>query len=179
MKKGFTLMEILFVLLVIALVVSFAVPAIRSVRYDLYNARAKAALKKMAEARRSYYQYTKGADVYGDFTGSSAETFAGQSCVDVAASGIPGSRSNSHVGQLFACNFLDWKDFDLPYTFLICGTADAPVGTYPCLNYKSSNPDDIVYAAAVGDSSSAGAKYTDSSYSMSIGQDLKVWDSED
>ena len=38
-------MEILFVLLVIALVVSFAVPAIRSVRYDVYNSRAKAALK--------------------------------------------------------------------------------------------------------------------------------------
>ena len=178
MKKGFTLMEILFVLLVIALVVSFAVPAIRTVRYDLYNARAKAALKKLAEARRSYYQYTKGADVSGSFDASSLQTFAEEACNDVAASGIPGSRSNSHVGQLFSCNFLDWKDFDLPYTFLICGTADAPVGAYPCFNYKSSNPDEIIYAAAMGNSSAAGSKYS-RSYSMSIGQDLKVWDSED
>ena len=44
-------MEILFVLLVIALVVSFAVPAIRSVRYDVYNSRAKAALKKLGTSK--------------------------------------------------------------------------------------------------------------------------------
>ena len=77
-------MEILFVLLVIALVVSFAVPAIRSVRYDVYNSRAKAALKKLAEARRSYYQQTKGSDISGGFGGSVAESYASYTCQDVA-----------------------------------------------------------------------------------------------
>lgn len=174
MKKGFTLMEILFVLLVIALVVSFAVPAIRSVRYDVYNSRAKAALKKLAEARRSYYQQTKGSDISGGFGGSVAESYASETCQDVAASGIPGSRTNSDVSQLFACGFLDWRDFvDLPYNFIMCGTS-RPIGSQPCIALDGSN---TVYAAAMGEQGRAGSKYeSPSQYFMSIGADMQVRD---
>ena len=174
MKKGFTLMEILFVLLVIALVVSFAVPAIRSVRYDVYNSRAKAALKKLAEARRSYYQQTKGSDISGGFSGSVAESYASEPCQDVAASGIPGSRTNSDVSQLFACGFLDWRDFvDLPYNFVMCGTS-RPIGLQPCIALDGSN---MVYAAAMGIQGQAGSKYeSPSQYFMSIGADMQVRD---
>ena len=174
MKKGFTLMEILFVLLVIALVVSFAVPAIRSVRYDVYNSRAKAALKKLAEARRSYYQQTKGSDISGGFSGSVAESYASYTCQHVAASGIPGSRTNSDVSQLFACGFLDWRDFvDLPYNFIMCGTS-LPIGSQPCIALDGSN---MVYAAAMGIQGQAGSKYeSPSQYFMSIGADMQVRD---
>lgn len=175
MKKGFTLMEILFVLLVIALVVSFAVPAIRSVRYDVYNSRAKAALKKLAEARRSYYQQTKGSDITtSSFSAASAGTYAGKSCQAVAASGIPGSRTTSSVDQLFACGFLDWRDFDgLPYTFHICslGTTSASA---PCKSLDTTNS--IVYVGALGNND-AGDKYKSASnYFMSIGMDMQVRD---
>ena len=141
-------MEILFVLLVIALVVSFAVPAIRSVRYDVYNSRAKAALKKLAEARRSYYQQTKGSDISGGF--------------------------GSDVSQLFACGFLDWRDFvDLPYNFIMCGTS-RPIGSQPCIALDGSN---MVYAAAMGIQGQAGSKYeSPSQYFMSIGADMQVRD---
>lgn len=176
MKKGFTLMEILFVLLVIALVISFAVPAIRSVRYDIYNSRAKAALKKLAEARRSYYQYTKGSDVSGGFLGSVAEDYASETCLNIAASGIPGNRVPSDVSQLFACNFLDWKDFDVPYSFILCGTTTHPIGSKPCVAL-GDNPSNIVYVGAMGDGTNAGSKYSSSSgYFMSVGQDRQVLD---
>lgn len=169
-------MEILFVLLVIALIISFAVPAIRSVRYDIYNAKAKAALRKLAEARRSYYQYTKGSDVTGNFSAANeSNLYSGTVCSNVAASGIPGSRTDSDVGQLFACGFLDWKDFGgLPYVFSLCGS-DPAVGSEPCIAL-GTNPSGIVYAAATGDEN-AGSKYKSASgYYMSVGQDMQALD---
>ena len=179
MKKGFTLMEILFVLLVIALIISFAVPAIRSVRYDVYNAKAKAALRKLAEARRSYYQYTKGSDVAGEFSSSPEESVYGHvTCDNIAASGIPGARSVSDVGQLFACGFLDWKDFaGLPYSFVLCGTS-RPIGSQPCIAL-GSNPPNVVYVGAMGDDN-AGSKYkATTGYFMSVGQDMQVLDNQE
>lgn len=175
MKKGFTLMELLFVLLVIALVISFAVPAIRNVRYDVYNSRAKAALRKLAEARRSYYQYTKGSDVVGAFHASVARDYTNITCNDIAASGIPGSRTNSDVGQLFACGFLDWRDFvDLPYTYALCGPSSRPIGSQPCIGLDGDTT--TVYAGAIGDNN-AGDKYNSSTgYFMSVGKTMKVMD---
>ncbi len=176
MKKGFTLMEILFVLLIIALVVSFAVPAIRTVRYDIYNSRAKTALRKLAEARRSYYQQTKGSDLTGAFNGSVAEDYASHSCLEVAASGIPGARTISEVDQLFACGYLDWKDFAVPYNFVICGTT-RPLGSQPCIALDGGT---MVYAAAMGEEDLAGSKYEASTgYYMSVGTNMQVLDNAD
>ena len=174
MKKGFTLMEILFVLLVIALVVSFAVPAIRTVRYDMYNARAKSALRKLAEARMTYYQATKGSDITGVFLGSDVEEYASSTCNGLNASGIPGSRDTSDVSQLFACGFLDWRDFDkLPYKFTVCTASNT--GSKPCISSGGT----AVYAGASG-SGSSGKKYNASyGYYMVIGVDRQVKDNLD
>lgn len=180
---GFTLMEILFVLLVIALIISFAVPAFRSVRFDVKNARAQAAVKKLAEARRSFYQYSKGSDIaVGTFTGDSAKGLASQTCTENVSSGIPGARNAaSGVAQLFACGFLNWKDFaGLPYVFSICPATPA---TLPCvvpdtnLTYVGS----AAYAGAVSSGSgAAGSKYTTldngNTYYIYVGPDMQVKD---
>ncbi|MBP5616744.1 MAG: prepilin-type N-terminal cleavage/methylation domain-containing protein [Elusimicrobiaceae bacterium] len=133
MKKGFTLMEILAVLLVIAVVASFAVPIIRSVRSEMRYQRAKTAALKIAEAMRSYYYNTKGYTITGSFGGGSdekggdvAQTYALAACVDEASSGVPASERGETIAQtsisvLFNCHYLDPKDFrDLPYTFTAC-----------------------------------------------------------
>lgn len=177
MKKGFTLMEILFVLLIVALVLSFALPAIRSVRYDIKNSNAKAALKKLAEARRSYYQATKGSDIAaGSFSADEAQSYASLSCENVAASGIPASsREDSDVSQLFACGYLDWRDFDgLPYTFYIC---DGGHYTAETCFIPDSNSTVVVYASAQGTADSGGKYGTD--YYMSIGDAMEVEDTLD
>lgn len=173
---GFTLMEILFVLLVIALIISFAVPAFRTVRFDVKNARAQAALKKLAEARHSFYQYSKGADVKGSFVGDGAKDLAKpEECTEGMPSGIPGKeRASVEVGQLFACGFLNWKDFaGVPYTFQVCplsGDTDCAV------------PGSLAVAQAQS-AVAAGAKYVEvvknnvtSPYYIYVGKDMQVKD---
>ncbi len=132
MKKGFTLMEILAVLLVIAVVASFAVPVIRSIRSEMRYQRAKAAALKIAEAMRSYYYNTKGYGITGTFGGSDkggdvAQTYALATCNDDALSGVPASErgvtggGSNNISVLFNCHYLNPKDFrDLPYTFTTC-----------------------------------------------------------
>lgn len=173
-KKGFTLMEILFVLLVIALIVSFALPALRSVRYDIRNSRAKAAVKKLAEARRSYYQYMRGGRVQNG-AAFNAETTSMQNatCTNLRASGKPGSSSDAvAISELFGCGFLNWKDFvGLPYTFYICDL-DEDSGSAPCLATG-------IYAGAVGNSS-AGSKYNNpSKYYIYVDETMKVKEHEE
>ena len=127
-QSGFTLMEILFVVLVIALVISFAMPAIRSVRFDIKNSRTKAAIKKVAEARRSYYEATRGGTIkkiLGEALIYSGNATAMKKLLKdpctAGASGVPGTGKEADVGQLFVCGFLDWKEFvDLPYEIKLC-----------------------------------------------------------
>lgn len=177
-NKGFTLMEILFVVLVIALIVSFAMPAIRSVRFDIKNARAKAALRKVAEARRSYYEYSRGGNFPNtSFDVNSAMTWSATECVNPAASGVPGSSvSVANASQLFACGFLNWKDFaGLPYRFYICDPNDTH--DYCVGNGKKA----YVSALALEGSTSrqVGAKYV-SPYKMYILEDsMEVYDTAD
>lgn len=178
-------MEILFVLLVIALIISFAVPAFRAVRFDVKNARAQAALKKLAEARRSFYQQSKGADItLGSFTTDDVQDWAGYNCSDISSSGIPGAATGTvDVSQLFACGFLNWRDFvGLPYTFYICRTssaAEAPCVVPDYLQDKSY-AGQFVYAAAKG-TSEAGSKYIKldggvTDYYMYVRPDMQVKD---
>ncbi|MBP5404048.1 MAG: type II secretion system protein [Elusimicrobiaceae bacterium] len=118
MSKGFTLMEILAVMLVIALIASFALPALRSVRSEAYYHRAKTAGIKLAEAIRSYYRDSKGfLPVTGEING---DTVAGQTytCDRSKLSGVPGQGTSVSIEQLFACGYLSTKDFaGLPYKF--------------------------------------------------------------
>lgn len=124
-NKGFTLMEILAVLLVIAVIASFAVPIIKSVRREMRYQKAKAAAVQLAEAVRSYYTNTKGCLATGDFYGEDA----GGSCPNTlsAKTGIPdncGNESNP-VKYLFGCGYISPKVFvDLPYNFLVVDPRD-------------------------------------------------------
>ncbi|MBR4355632.1 MAG: prepilin-type N-terminal cleavage/methylation domain-containing protein [Elusimicrobiaceae bacterium] len=167
MKKGFTLMEILAVLLVIAVVVSMAVPMVRSARFEVKNSQAKIAAKKMAEAVKNYYQFSHGYQIQGCFSPTeddviNIDTLAAWQTEDTVtctdfASGIPPGPGNhiSNVDQLFACGFLKKKDFEsLPYQF--------------CTNKNNSiaasldNPATLVdrlYVVAAAVSEQAGRKF--------------------
>lgn len=136
-KKGFTLMEILAVLLILALVSMFAIPAIRQVRSMVQYQQAKSAALKLGEAIRSYYKNTRGYYITGSVLGkeeSGAETNLASNatsvaCSNPAATGIPSNStgtSESNIKQLFACDYVSVKDFiGLPYEF----TANKPSST--------------------------------------------------
>lgn len=180
-SHGFTLMEILFVLLIIALIVSFAVPAIRSARLDAKNAQAKTALKKLAEARRSFYQYNNGVDITGNsvaYAPNELEQLRSDiSTLPCDAPSATGKPSNSYglsgsPDYLFRCGFLDWRDFaGLPYEFKIC-----------YLNGYGDNrcePKDRYAIAYSANDEEVGNKYRLScGYYMYIGTDMKVQEVE-
>ena len=124
MKKGFTLMEILAVLLVIAVLASFAVPLVRSVMADVRYRRARVAGSKMAEAIRIFFTDSKGFRISGSINGIAASELisAEDDCHNPALDGLPPyDTSNSgdiDVSQLFHCNYLTGKDFaGLNYIF--------------------------------------------------------------
>lgn len=111
-------MEILAVLLVVAVLASFAVPAIRSIMAEVRYQRAKVAGAKLAEAVRIFYTDSKGYRINGSISGSSIGTDIAASvsdCENPAISGIPpyetATAGNVDVSQLFFCNYLAVKDF--------------------------------------------------------------------
>lgn len=129
-NKGFTLMEIMAVLMILAVVVMFALPGIRAIRDEIYYYQAKSAAVKMADAMRSYYQRTKGSLVVGQIVGRSTNAAGAETttvmdaannvgCNNNVFSGIPANAiSQQHLAQLFACDYLLTKDFaGLPYQF--------------------------------------------------------------
>ena len=186
-KKGFTLMEILFVLLVIATIVSFAVPGLRSVRFDIRNSQAKNALKNLLEARRSFYQNTKGVDIKEDssFEAKNAKGFSTQACNNQAASGIPSpAQEKAEPEQLFACGFANWKDFSsLPYTFYFCDHWTAASHTSELCQVKSYDDRTVAMYAYVAEADRrlGGDKYyilKDGSthYYMAIGWDGQIYE---
>ena len=101
MKKGFTLMEILAVLLILAVVASFAVPVIRSVRADIRYQSAKSSALKMAEAIRSYYTNTKGYKITGSVGGRDVflNSVSSSSCTNPSATGIPSTTAGETVAE--------------------------------------------------------------------------------
>ena len=131
--RGFTLMEILAVLLVIAVIASFAMPLIKSVRREMRYQQAKAAGVQLAEAVRSFYTDTKGclaisnASEKGLYAPTAAETTAcpGQHPI---TTGERGSSTDDNCGNngglyesiVFACNYISPKMFvSLPYYFKV------------------------------------------------------------
>ena len=162
MKKGFTLMEVLAVILLLAVVVSFATPVFRAVRFDMKQAQAKTAVKKLAEAVRGYYQVSRGGMVNACFTSGNLNDLVGAACNNPAATGIPQTTVQTPLdsaAQLFACGFLTVKDFrDLPYTF--CTTvASAQAQTDGLFPTTLPDPVERFYAVAYANSDSAGKKY--------------------
>ena len=123
-KQGFTLMEVIAVLLTLALVIRFMSPMFRRVRDEVRYQQARSAAVKMADAIRSYYQNTKGYIPEGCIGKGGAcvapAVAASRPCNDVAASGIPPTDDDRSVSLwlLFACDYLQAKDFaGLPYNF--------------------------------------------------------------
>ncbi len=115
-KRGFTLMEVLAVVLLLAVIASLAVPGIRSARYEMKNSQAKAAAKKLLEGIKSYRQASRGAAVTFPATGFTGDFST--SCTAAVNTGIPGTSIGLTVKQLAACGFISPKDFKgLPYKF--------------------------------------------------------------
>lgn len=111
-------MEILAVLLVVAVLASFAVPAVRSIMAEVRYQRAKVAGAKLAEAIRAFYTDSKGYRIDGSINGGSIGTDITASvsdCENPAMTGIPpyetSTAGNVDVSQLFFCNYLAVKDF--------------------------------------------------------------------
>ncbi len=136
-SKGFTLMEVLAVLLILAVVVTFALPGIRLVRDEVRYGQAKNAAIKMADAMRVFYQDSKGYRPVGVLKGKleaddndsvenpvSVVTAAQGSCDHAGYNGVPSSGTSggtlhAALAQLFACDYLSTKDFvGLPYQFV-------------------------------------------------------------
>ena len=183
-KKGFTLMEILAVLLLIAVVLSLAMPVLRSVRHEMRNSQAKAATKKLADAIKTYYIASRGGKflvAHSCFTptttaGKAIITKAGSACDTPGATGIPTKDSNAtavKIEQLFACGFLSYKDFaHLPYTFCAGKSSSLP----------SSNPTgmvDHIVATAYGSSAAAGSKYNTTSKYIFVDDSMQAKDTYD
>ncbi len=173
MKKGFTLMEMLAVILVIAVVVSMTAPVFRTVRYEMKNSQAKAAAKKMAEAMKSYYQASRGHKIDGCFV-PSAMTIG--SCMTPGATGIPSSSSGikSSVDQLFACGYLSKKDFAaVPYRFCANDSSSLPSG-WPALGSTNTNK---IFVLA-GGQEGAGEKYKKDKYFIYVDETLTIKERE-
>lgn len=180
MKKGFTLMEILAVLLVLALILSLAAPILRSVRFEAKNSKARVALLKLAEATKTYYNVSRGGkfsagDCFNPSTaaGEAVIKTAVSSCdtggTSPAATGIPGSTFTQQTSQLFACGYLSYKDFaKLPYLFCPGGTQNLP---------WSVTPIPPIYATARG-TAEAGDKYDFTAHNgfMFVDATMKVKD---
>lgn len=125
-NQGFTLMEILAVLLVIAVIASFAVPLIKSVRREIRYQRAKSAGVQLAEAVRSFYTDAKGCfkfdtDTTNGFTGTEA---AAATCPNTnpisTGSSTCEDADKAAPTAVFGCNYLSAKMFvDLPYRFTV------------------------------------------------------------
>lgn len=189
MKKGFTLMEVLAVILVLAVVTTLAAPVFRSVRYEIRQAQAKVAAKKLAESLKTYYQASRGRNINTCFQAridctpgnnvnsiiklkpTSSCTDNAPQCLNSTATGIPATFSGGELSadQLFACGFLSAKDFArLPYTFCTSKSAAADLiqnksctgaANTPMSWANSSNEYVIAFANEDLNGISAGDKY--------------------
>ena len=151
-------MEMLAVILVIAVVFSFAVPVLRMVRFEMKNSQAKAATQKLAEAVRIFYVDTRGGTVSSAcFTGGSAITKETDCDLNAKKAGVPRATGAVEVKQLFACGYLSYKDFArLPYNF--CTEKRNPCNV-ACDTDTTENPQvGNVLAVSCG-TANAGSKY--------------------
>ena len=158
-KRGFTLIEVLAVLLILAVIASLLVPGVRAARFEIKNAQAKAAAKKLIEGINNYRFASRGGSVTfpaGGFTGSFATT-----CDSAINTGIPGNAASvsMSVTQLAPCGFLSAKDFrGLPYKFYYGDTLpSATVSAIPAGDKKGA-----VVLMAIASNENAGPKYYNS-----------------
>ncbi len=187
MKKGFTLMEMLAVILLIAVVVSMAVPVFRTVRYEVKNSQAKTAARKLAEAMRSYYQVSRGLGVKQECfspttsSGKSLVLTAASNCASPTSDGIPyqntsvTNASRPSVGQLFACGYLSSRDFlGIPYEFCTCNPIAGGAQPTQCQISEATgtNTPFVVLRGVSG----AGSQFTKASYHIYVDQSMVAQD---
>ncbi|MBE6421197.1 MAG: prepilin-type N-terminal cleavage/methylation domain-containing protein [Elusimicrobiaceae bacterium] len=168
MKKGFTLMEMLAVVMVVAVIVSMSVPVFRTVRYEMKNSQAKAAAKKLAESMRSFYQSSRGRLVESacfnptDTTGNQLILTQASDCNLDSATGIPNKNvtTAADLEQLFACGYLSFKDFaSLPYHFCTCNPTLSPSGQSSFCSVSEFTSTVKPYVVAYGAGKAAGSKF--------------------
>ena len=153
MQKGFTLMEMLAVGLMLAVIMSLATPVVRSFRYEIKNAQARTAAGKLAQGFRNYLKDERitnvfGAGCFSPTTDDIIRTDASQ-CAISKNTGVPSrpamrisiTGDTSNLQNLFACGYVTYKDFaNIPYEFCVGGKknsadADAPVSPYYVVAY--------------------------------------------
>jgi len=179
MKKGFTLMEMLAVVLILAVIFSFGVPAWRAVRFDIKNAQAHEAAQKLADAMRAFYLDNRGQKITPTcFSGTDTHIFLQDSCYGAGVIGKPvsGTLDRVDVGVLFGCRYLRMEEFhELPYTFCIApnytnvGKDKMPdlaqlinKGIYLTPDYSDNTWESVAYfmvTACGSDEKTAGKKY--------------------
>ncbi len=154
--RGFTLMEVLAVLLLLAVIASMAVPGIRTARFEMKNSQAKAAAKKLLEGINNYRRVSRGGTVTfpaAGFTGAFDTT-----CTAAVNTGIPGQAASASmsVAQLVPCGFLSPKDFEgLPYKFYYGSTIpSSPTNSIPADDKKGT-----ILLLVVAANEKAGPKY--------------------
>lgn len=181
MKKGFTLMEVLAVILMLAVVTTLTAPVFRAVRFEVRQAQAKTAAQKLAESLKTYYQVSRGGRFEACFQASDTNvTQTSAACDNPAATGIPASSAPSPLTtaqQLFACGFLSSKDFrGLPYTFCTSTTAASAVASWTGLDWAPATNAYVV--AFANDSAKAGSKYYQKGY-IYVSPNMDVLDTYD
>lgn len=125
MNKGFTLMEVLAVMLILAVIAAFAVPSIRSIRADIRHRRAKTALVLFQEALDQIARRSGKEILENDSFTPNANILETRTCDMLSNTGIPVKRggvgfvlTTRSIYNLFGCGYLNPKDFQgLPYTF--------------------------------------------------------------
>lgn len=130
-KQGFTLMEILAVLLVIAVIASFAVPLVKSVRREMRYQKAKAAAVQLAEVVRSFYTDSKGRLAAGGSITPETAANPGECPTDnPIRTGVPNPGTDD-VKIVIACDYISAKMFvDLPYTFYVVDPRTSTDGAF-------------------------------------------------
>ena len=118
-KRGFTLMEVLAVVLMMAVVASLAIPGVRAARFETKHSQAKAAAKQLITGINNYRVTTRGGTVESGIV-KGGEQYFGDKCetATIGSTGIPAQTAGMPLTQLAPCGFVSAKDFrELPYQF--------------------------------------------------------------
>lgn len=129
MKKGFTLMEVLAVVLILAVIAAFAVPAVRSARTDMKNRQANAAFVQFSQAiaqlNANTGSFIAPESSFNPATPAGKAVLYNNNCQEGTATGVPVTRRDANndplaISNLFACGYLNPKDFKgLNYEFVV------------------------------------------------------------
>ena len=173
-KHGFTLMEVLAVVLILAVIASLTIPGIRDARFEARHSQAKLAAKKLITGIRNYRVTSRGGDVSaGTLTGNAGNTFDTVcNAQNTKTTGIPAHAGTMTLAQLAPCGFVDARDFkDLPYTFYY--GSSIPSGIKTSIESKITQESDKPVELVVQGTNQKAGKYANTTkYAIYIDQRL-------